>query len=209
MNRFPETSGTKGYAEEAADLLPRYENISPAEKHQPVLYLIPKAPCDLLDIGAGTGADAAFFAAMGHRVVAAEPVDALRIPAMKLHPSPLIEWRNDSLPDLSAIRTAGRRFDVVIITAVWIHLDVLERQQAMPNVASLIEDGGVLMMSLRHGPAPLTRRMFDVSAEETIQLARANSLQCVLNITTKSLQAANQSAGVIWSRLAFSQVTGG
>jgi hypothetical protein len=29
---------------------------------------------------------------MGHRVVAAEPTDELRGPAMALHPSPRIEW---------------------------------------------------------------------------------------------------------------------
>ncbi|MDB5837290.1 MAG: SAM-dependent methyltransferase, partial [Caballeronia sp.] len=39
----------------------------------------------------------------------------------------------------------------------------------MPNVSSLVHEGGVLIMSLRHGPIPRGRRMFDVSAEETTQ----------------------------------------
>ena len=58
-------SGTEGYADEADDLFPRYENISSAEIHRSVLHLIPTAPCGVLDIGSGTGRDAAALAAMG------------------------------------------------------------------------------------------------------------------------------------------------
>jgi hypothetical protein len=37
------------------------------------------------------------LAAMGHRVVAVEPTAALRARAAILHPSPRIEWLDDSL----------------------------------------------------------------------------------------------------------------
>ena len=43
----------------------RYEGISFAETHGSILHLIPPAPCHVLDIGAGTGRDAAGFAALG------------------------------------------------------------------------------------------------------------------------------------------------
>src|SRR5207248_695938 len=196
-------NGTEGYAEEAEELLKRYESIPSAEDHRPVLHLIPSAPCSVLDIGSGTGRDAAWFAAMGHRVVAVEPTDELRIPAMALHPSPLIEWLNDSLPDLSLLQTRGERFDVVMLTAVWMHLDEQQRRHAVPKVASLIREGGVMIMSLRHGPAPPTRRMFEVSAEETMQLAQAQGLHPVLKRRTQSIQNVNRLAGVTWTRLAF------
>jgi hypothetical protein len=52
-------SGTENYADEAPELLKRYESISFADAHAPVLHLIPPAPCRALDIGAGTGRDAA------------------------------------------------------------------------------------------------------------------------------------------------------
>jgi len=80
--------GTQGYAEEAEDLIERYESVPFTEKHAAVLHLIPSAPCDVLDIGSGTGADAAYLAELGHRVVAVEPTDPLRTPGMALHPSP-------------------------------------------------------------------------------------------------------------------------
>lgn len=66
-------SGTENYAEEAPELLKRYESISFADAHAPVLQLIPPAPCRVLDIGAGTGRDAAGFVGLGHSVVAVEP----------------------------------------------------------------------------------------------------------------------------------------
>ncbi len=196
-------AGTKGYGEEADDLVKRYESIPFEEKHQGVLHLIPGAPARIIDIGAGTGADAAWFAKRGHQIVAVEPIHELRRPGMALHPSPLIEWVDDSLPQLAMTLKRGETFDLVMMTAVWMHLDKLERQQAMPKVVSLIKSAGVLMMSLRHGPVSTRRRMFDVSAEETIELAQSQGLRSIVNLHTQSAQLVNRQAGVTWSRLAF------
>src|SRR6185503_21054266 len=88
----PAVSGTEGYAAEAEALLQQYESISFADVHRKVLHLIPAAPCDVLDIGAGTGRDAAALVARGHRVLAVEPTAALRNQAAQLHPSSLVEW---------------------------------------------------------------------------------------------------------------------
>jgi 2-polyprenyl-3-methyl-5-hydroxy-6-metoxy-1,4-benzoquinol methylase len=139
--------------------------------HRSVIHLIPTIPGRVLDIGAGTGRDAAGFAGMGHSVVAVEPTEELRRGAMLLHPSAMIEWVDDSLPDLAIMRGHGEEFDVVMMTAVWMHLDAQQRRRAMPNVAASMRNGGVMIMSLRHGPIPPGRRMFEVSAQETIALA--------------------------------------
>jgi len=195
--------GTEGYAEQAAELVEPYESVPFVEKHQPVLHLLPARPGDVLDIGAGTGADAAWFAGQGHRVVAVEPTGEFRRAGMALHPSPLIEWADDSLPGIAAPRRRMQRFDLICLTAVWMHLDGPERRAAMPNVASLLAAEGVLLISLRHGPVPSGRRMFDVTPDETVQLARQHGLETVLNIRTESTMLANRLAGVEWSRLAF------
>jgi|HubBroStandDraft_2_1064218.scaffolds.fasta_scaffold38579_3 SAM-dependent methyltransferase len=100
-------SGTENYAEEAPELLKRYENISFADYHRLVMHLIPTVPGRVLDIGAGTGRDAAGFVSLGHSVVAVEPTEEFRRGAMLLHPSPMIEWVDDSLPDLAAVRARG------------------------------------------------------------------------------------------------------
>ena len=198
-------SGTEGYAEEASELFRLYESIPAADAHRAVLHLIPAAPSRILDIGSGTGRDAAWFASQGHRVVAVEPTDAMRLPAMALHPSPRIEWLNDSLPDLAALRARGETFDLAMLTAVWMHLDEAQRRRAMPNLAALVRPGGTIIMKIRHGPVPPGRRMFEVSAEETIELARSEGLHPVLNVRTESTQEHNRAAGVSWINLAFAQ----
>jgi SAM-dependent methyltransferase len=194
-------SGTEGYSDEADALVEQFESLAFADIHRNVLNLIPATASRVLDIGAGTGRDAAGFAAMGHHVVAVEPTEALRSRAAALHPSPLIEWLDDSLPELAQVMTLGAAFDVVMLTAVWMHLDPAQRRLAMPRVAALLRPGGVMIMSLRYGPVPPGRRMFTVSAEETNQLACAQRLQPILMF--ESPDGALRRPGVSWVRLAF------
>jgi SAM-dependent methyltransferase len=200
----PAISGTEGYAEEAEALVNQYESLTFADVHKKVLHLIPVTASWVLDIGAGTGRDAAGFAAMGHRVVAAEPTEALRSRAAELHPSPQIQWLDDGLPDLAQVSTLDVAFDVVMLTAVWMHLDPAQRQRAMPRVASLLRPGGAMIMSLRYGPVPRGRRMFTVPPEETILSAVASGLRPVLQF--ESQDSALRRPGVSWVRLAFRKV---
>jgi len=196
-------SGTEGYAAEAEALVGQYEGIRFADIHKQVLHLIPAAPCRVLDIGSGTGRDAAAFAAMGHAVVAVEPIAELRERAAALHPSPRIEWLDDGLPELSRLAARGEDFDVVMLTAVWMHLDEDQRRRAMPRVAALVRRGGVAILSLRHGPVPPGRRMFEVSAEETAALAAAEGLAVALRLDDRADDLGRP--GVSWTRLAFSK----
>jgi methylase of polypeptide subunit release factors len=81
------TRGTHGYAEQAEELIKRYEAIDFDHKHEAFLHLLPKTPGWALDIGAGSGADAAWLAHKGYRVVAVEPTNEFRLRGMGLHPS--------------------------------------------------------------------------------------------------------------------------
>nr|WP_314605845.1 hypothetical protein [uncultured Janthinobacterium sp.] len=73
----------------------------------------------------------------------------------------------------------------------------------MGNISKLLKPGALLVMSLRHGPAPANRRIFDVSAHETIALAASHHLKVVLSAHAPSVQRQNRQAGVGWSWLAF------
>lgn len=165
---------TDGYAEEAEILAVRYESIRFEDVHGDILPLIPPAPKRVIDIGAGTGRDAAALAARGHHVLAVEPTAALRAAGERLHPGLGITWCDDGLPDLATVRAAPGRFDLAFLTAVWMHLDAGERQAAMRALGDLVVPGGRVFMTLRHGPVPPGRRMFDVSAKETITLGAAS-----------------------------------
>lgn len=200
----PETGlvpGTEGYAAQAEALVGQYESIRFADLHGWMLDLLPTAPSSVLDVGAGSGRDAAGFAAMGHRVLAVEPTAELRVRAHQLHPLDGIEWLDDALPDLGRVAARGGRFDVIMVTAVWMHLDGPERRRAMPRIAALLRPDGILGIALRHGPIPAGRRMFDVGAEETIDLATEVGLTLARRLDEeRSLLGVS---AVRWTRLAF------
>lgn len=196
--------GTQGYADEAPVLVERYEAISFEALHRSVLHLAPPAPARVLDIGAGTGRDAAGFAAMGHRVLAVEPTDELRTAGAALHGSPLIEWLDDGLPDLARVKDRRETFDLIMLTAVFMHLDAAERERALANLAGLVGKEGKLIFSLRHGPVPAGRRMFNVSAEEVIGLGKVHGLAPLLVLKDQSFTGTGyRNAGITWTRLAL------
>jgi len=84
------------------------------------------------------------------------------------------------------------------------HLDEQELGTAMQALAALLAEGGQLVMSLRHGPVPEGRRMFDVSAEETIVLAAAHSLTVCHHGEREDMLGCE---GVRWSFLGFDSAT--
>lgn len=172
-----EISGTAGYGANAMALADQYESIEFADVHRDVLHLFPLRACSVLDIGAGSGRDAAALARRGHNVVAVEPTAELRAEGMRRHAALPINWVDDHLPSLHRVRKSSVRYDLILLTAVWMHLDAAARKLAMAAVAELLADNGLVIMSLRHGPVPDGRTMFDVSAEETTRLAEGNKLR--------------------------------
>jgi SAM-dependent methyltransferase len=203
MDQRARCNGVQGYAENASELIRRYEAISFPEKHEALLTLIPPNCSRALDIGAGAGGDAGWLAKQGYEVVAVEPTTEFRKYASQHYASPRIEWVDDCLPHLSYLVRRRETFDLVIVSAVWMHLQAAERSTAMPVLASLLSPGGLLYISLRHGPKPKDRIMFDVPPVETVASAEASGLNLVLNLINASAQATNREAGITWSQLAF------
>ncbi|WP_367620994.1 class I SAM-dependent methyltransferase [Streptomyces olivoreticuli] len=66
------------YVQNAGCLGQRYASVPFEKVHGGVLDLLPPAPARAVDVGAGTGRDAAALARRGYRVVAVEPVGELR-----------------------------------------------------------------------------------------------------------------------------------
>jgi SAM-dependent methyltransferase len=191
--------GTQGYGEEADSLVDSYESIDFDDLYRPLLELLPQTG-RALDIGAGTGRDAAALARRGLRVHAAEPTPELRNHAQRLHRDPNIVWIDDGLPDLAQIHACGERFDLILMTAVWMHLDERERRHALPRVAGLLASGGRLFMAIRRGPVPAGRRMFHVPIDPLISEARPLGLALLRKYDFPDMRGRRD---VSWTMLAF------
>src|SRR3954469_17759618 len=95
--------GTQGYREEAASLVTRYEGLRFEDVQREVIHLFPAPPAQVLDVGAGTGRDAAALARAGHHVTACEPTSELREPSRRLHPGLGLTWLDDGVPELTRV----------------------------------------------------------------------------------------------------------
>jgi SAM-dependent methyltransferase len=191
----------KGYADAAEDQIARMEVIDAARLLAPVAACLGR-PERMLDVGAGTGRNAAWFAGRGSQATAVEPVAELREAGRALHGA-AVRWIDDRLPALETVRAGGDRFDLILLSAVWQHLDAPDRAEAMPVLAGLLAPDGVLILSLRHGPGAPTRPVFPCTPEAAIDLARDAGLSLRHREAAASVQAGNIANGVHWTWLAL------
>lgn len=196
----------QGYATAAtADFVAAYDGLSPEGIYEHVSDLFPNRRGKVADIGAGTGRDAAWFAGMGHDVLAVEPVRELREAGRVLHTNKNIEWLDDRLPHLAAM-PASSSFDLITLCAVWQHLTDDDRVIAMARLATLLVPGSLLILSLPHGPGGVGRRVFPVSADVTVEVAKACGLRITRRREANSVQAGNRAMGVSWTWLGLQKI---
>ena len=188
------------------ELIAGYDALPPEQIYASVRDLLPTAPARIADIGAGTGRDAAWFAGQGHRVLAVEPVRAFREAGMALH-GDRIEWLDDQLPELTGLQSRGP-FDLVLLCAVWHHLDSAARARSMPVLAQATAPGGRLILSLRHDPNADGRLSFPAPPEEAIALASEAGLDLTHRAETESVHAESRARGVRWTWLVLEKDEG-
>ncbi|MFY0664470.1 MAG: methyltransferase domain-containing protein [Natronospirillum sp.] len=167
------------YSENAQALCDQYENVHFEEVHKSWLNEIPKTGL-VLDIGAGSGRDARYLAAKGLSVIAVEPADGMREKALQAGTDPSIQWLDDKLPELSHVFTLQMKFDLILLSAVWMHIAKSSRERSLRKLSNLLKPNGKLVISLRHGEFDDGRTMHPVSASELAGLASKFGLTCKL-----------------------------
>lgn len=168
------------YNRHAEQLADQYDSLEFEQVHRDWLKLIPNEGM-ALDVGAGSGRDARYLACNGYNVVAVEPAAELRERAQaysastpeSCHP---IHWLDDSLPELNHVHKLQTKFDLILLSAVWMHIAPSQRQRSFRKLSSLLKPNGKMVVSLRHGPSPDERTMHPVSADELAQLAQQQGL---------------------------------
>ena len=192
-------SGPSWYDDHAVEAVPVYEAADPALLHAWLEGLLPASPGLVADIGAGSGRDAAWFASLGHEVLAVEPSAAMREHGAGLHAHTRIRWLADCLPSLAVTLRLGLPADVVLLGAVWQHVAPADRPRAFRKLIGLMRSGGLLVITLRHGPDD-GRGMHPVSLDEVERLAREHGLAVVR--IDRSPDALGR-AGLSWTNVAL------
>lgn len=138
-----------------------------------------------LDIGAGSGRDAAALAEEGFRVVAVEPAPALRQLGLLAHPH--VHWVDDTLPHLHTVRKMNTTFDFILMSAVWMHIPLRHQDHTLFALSRLTHLGSVVVITLRHGPSPDDRPMYPIDADKFISNARVFGFYCTIKTSTKDI----------------------
>jgi len=207
MSDVPEdiAKGFLPYNAEAPQLRTRYAEIPFIERHAFFRDYFPAQPARVLDVGAGIGADALGFAELGHKIVAVEPADAMRALAREERDHENITWLNDYLPDLNRVRALKEPYDFILASASFMHLSPAHQQAGMTTLGTLVTPGGYIAMSLRHGPVPTGRTMYEISPEMAIKQAVAAGLSVRAHQEGKGRKNV---PGVTWSSMVFCKEPG-
>nr|WP_250808245.1 class I SAM-dependent methyltransferase [Neorhizobium tomejilense] len=161
------------YTENADTVFGIYEGVNPGDLYRAYLpALSDKAGGRALDIGAGSGRDAAWLRDMGYTVSAAEPNDAMRSRAIARHGDG-ISWSAASLPGLYGIEVSKGGFDIVFCNGVFMHVRPEDRHAALAGINRLLANDGVLCLNFRAvTDADEGRGMFEIHADEMAAHAR-------------------------------------
>lgn len=200
-------NSTRYYDSHADALFARYAAMNADEVHVDWApdHLRPE-PGFACDIGAGSGRDANWLAAKGWEVVAVEPSALRDLAAPKSHPR--VVWMKDALPDLRALRALGRRFDLILVSAVWMHVAPQNRERVFRILSELLSPSGLLVISLRKGgdaDEAAERGFHDTSADELIGYANRRAIALRSHSTRPDLTRTH----LKWETLVFAMPNDG
>ncbi len=161
------------YTENATEIARRYESVvSPVERYFAFSFT-PGAR--VLDVGCGSGRDAARLLGSGYDAYGIEPVEALRHAAMAAHPELSGRIGEGGLP-----RTGdafGGEFDGVLCSAVLMHVPETDLLDAALAIRRLLKPGGRLLLSipasrgdLLSGDRDTNGRLFSTYSADEISL---------------------------------------
>jgi SAM-dependent methyltransferase len=167
------------YNRKAQTFFDQYQSLTFEQVHSDWLPQLDNKSGLALDVGAGSGRDALALAERGWDVVAVEPASELRRLGEAATSHRSIQWLDDSLPNLNEIRKLSHRFDLILVSAVWMHLPPTSRERAFRILTELLAPSGLLIITLRHGPSDGERQFYEVSRAELDSFARQRAVMPV------------------------------
>jgi SAM-dependent methyltransferase len=160
VNRDPKVRGPyTAFAEVAG----AYERGRPGYPDEAVRWLVGHEPCDVVDLGAGTGKLTRSLVALGHRVTAVEPLAEMRAQLEAV------------LPDVRAVPGSAEAIPVpdssvdVVVSAQAFHW--FDHDDALPDIARVLRPHGRLSLvwNSRDDGDPWMARLSAIIGNESIE----------------------------------------
>jgi len=175
----------KLYQESATDLTTNYETADVTQMHQQMLKVYEDRFPNLLEIGCGSGRDAAFMVSSGYCVSAVDGSQAMIDEAVKIHPELNDRLSVVELPkDLSKLQG---EYDGVYSIATLMHLSEIEVLPVMMKIVELLREGGLLFFSVcterddtnEYGYDEKGRYFNKMTKPQWMAMCKACNLECV------------------------------
>ena len=160
VNRDPQV---RGPYTAFADVAGAYERGRPGYPEAAVRWLVGDDPVDVVDLGAGTGKLTRALVALGHRVVAVEPLDEMRAQLEAAVPEArAVAGKAEAMP------LADSCADVVTSAQAFHWFD---HDDALPEIARVLRPGGRLglVWNSRDDRDPWMARLSAIIGNESIQ----------------------------------------
>ena len=172
------------YTRDAAVCAARYEGADVQALHN-ILRSLAKRNSRVLEIGGGSGRDAAFLAGLGCCTTYTDGCREMVDQAVRLHPELAQNARVAAFPSSEDDLLLSERFDLVLCVAVIMHLDDTCLDRLASQLSRVIPPGGHLVLSHSSGGRDVTddrdhtgrlfrerpeedlRRMFEATGFET------------------------------------------
>lgn len=195
------TAAAESYYEGRSEILLRkYEQVGFEAVHADLLPLIGDKTGNALDVGCGSGRDAAWLARHGWRVTAVDPSAAMLDGARQIHRGELIRWMRDGLPKLEKVASLGATFDLVLLSAVWMHIPENRQAESAATVARLVAPEGIVNVTIRTGAGESERGFHNTDVELLAATFAGHGVLPVNDVTDGDIF---DREGVVWKKLTF------
>jgi len=177
LTRQVNSSGVVSYYDEHAnELSQRYDTLSSEAVHAVLIPYLPTPPASVLDVGSGSGRDAIELAERGFDVLAVEPSKRLLEIAQSKCGSKKVSWQVDRLPSLVSV-SKNRKFDLVLCSAVLMHLPPRDQILALRRLSELCAHGAVLYVTFRSSDVKELTELYEVNKNMLISEASSHGLR--------------------------------
>ena len=188
------------YTTNAQRLSQQYDSLSPEQVHAgwlPHLPAVQPSSNQALELGAGSGRDAAWLASMGWDVLAVEPSSGLRDIGQKTTAKQSVRWLDDTLPQLISISESyDSSFRLILASAMWMHLTPQEQVLACERLQQLATNDAVIVITWRNQANERERVFHTVDTEQFGKYFNSDSRKSTVTITVSGDEGGRD--GVVW-----------